>query len=547
MFHPSPIVIGVLGCAVFLSACAQTPELAVPGTTPTGEPSTEMGAVNPEGMDGPKADADRLAAQVKVSTNAQGSATISEVDLGNVTQGKYRAPIRGILISPKTVQTPGPLIVVNHLRYPNCSSGVFAYPCPEGDTEYRFDQGMTYLGEHLAEQGYSVLIPDLAAIWIGAETTQPYDQNAMWNDAVRALVDGLRSDMAGTTTIYGTPLAGHIDLDKIGLLVHSRSGTIVDTAISAFGKDHVQSVLAYGPSYDTFDLEHISPPPADIPYLAITGDADRDVGASANLWVGEYLSKPRNNPALVASLPGLGHTAINQTLSAVNIDDRVGCEALACHSPQDHERVLRDVSTQWFNATLREAPTTLPLQVGAPFPDQLAGLDARWLGVSAGEQVRHLGPNDLKPVSPDSAKICRHADPMSPIPIDNACPEPEIGVLESISEVNHLKAATLDVDGVRAASIAIHVQPFGSSPIGNQGAPLHLELGLADGQTWTHTIAPTHPAIANRASEHDNGSYLLGTIRIDLPDQVQKAGINHLTLKSDKPVEVRGIDLVPVH
>lgn len=529
----SPLLLGAL--LLSLAACS------APG-------SPDVGTMTPgvTEAEGPMAKADRRLAERSVTNSTDGKAVITDVDLGNTEVGGFRAPVRGVLVTPATMADQTPLVVVNHLRGPNCAEGVSAYPCPDGSEGLRLDRGMTYLGESLAAQGYAVLIPDLSGVWVGADITAPYDQRAMWKDAVGTLVDAIGSDAAGTTDVYGLPDVNKIARNQVGLVVHSRAGMIVDTAIDLFGSDAVRGVLAYGPAYDTYDPESFSPAPADVPYLAITGEQDLDVGPSANLWLSEYLAKLRTTPALTTSVPGLGHMLINRALAESGIDERTACDLVACPDAAEHERVLTTVATYWFNATMKDKPGPIPLDAELALPGQIAGVDARWLAHTPGETVTHLQPSDFTADEGGTATVCRHADPMNPEPADDACPEPETGVIQSASELNVLTGASASTSVTGVKTVNVHAMPTGSyADQAGAGTLVSLTLTMAEGEPWTTNLDPMDPSLRDRKTDNDNGVYRVGTIRVPIPDHVASGTVTKVTVTSPShPIELRGVDLV---
>ncbi|MDO4791279.1 MAG: hypothetical protein Q3999_02210 [Buchananella hordeovulneris] len=517
-----------------LGACANsaTPEEGQPAET---QPAAQ--AEIPQ-ADGPRAAADRQLAARQVSESADGKSSVIDLDLGNVTAGEYSAPLRGQVIVPKTAAASSPLVVISHLRAPNCSDNNFAYPCAAGAQENRYDRGMVYLGEALAAQGYAVLIPDLGGIFIGADVVEPYDQNAMWRETVGRLAQAL--DERNAHEILGVKLSAPIDMANVGLVVHSRSGTIVEPAVELFGEGNIKTVFAYGPSYDTVELENISPVPADISYLALVGDADADVGPSANLWLGHYIDAKRQNPASVVSVPGLGHMWVNRVASAANFDDRIGCDLRECPSASEHERILTEIALDWLGATLLDAPTQLPLRADQELPAQVAGVDARWLAHTPGA-IASVGAKEFKAVSGESAKMCQHADPMNPVPMDNPCPEAEEGVVQILTPVNYLTDGKAQVKVEGAKGIALQISPSGSYE--GKGTAVTVVLSFQDGSEVALQVPEDHPALANRAGAENNGIYQLGTVRIALPEAANGKTITAVHVTSDKhPVELRSVD-----
>ncbi len=74
-------------------------------------------------------------------------------------------------------------------------------------------------------------------------------------------------------------------------------------------------------------------------------------------------------------------------------------------------------------------------------------------------------------------------------------------------------------------------------------ATLTVVLSLADGQEFTYRVSADEPALANRATADDNGSYQLGTVRIPLDEAVAAGVVTSVRVTSDGPaVELRGID-----
>lgn len=499
-----------------------------------------------ENMEGPQAAANRKLADRQV--REAGQAVLVDIDFGNVTDGKFAAPLRGLLAAPKPgsqaaekfAAKGSPLVVISHLRAPACANGVFAYPCADGVEEYRFDRGMAYYGQLLAENGYTVIIPDVAGIFVGADVKQPYDQNAMWKQAVGKFADSLKSDIAGSTDVFGVKDLAKVDFNNVGLLVHSRSGTVVDPALEVFGKDKVKSVFAYGPAYDTVELAEITPAPADIPYLALVGEDDADVGASANLWLGHYLPTERKTAASVVAVPGLGHMFVNQAAEDAGTDDRRGCDLRECPDAKEHQRVLQEVGLDWFNATLAGAATTLPLVAGDQLPEKVAGLPAHWLAFTP-QPLATVPVTAFKGADAQALQLCVNPDPMNPTEVTNACPEAESGLVQILTEVGYVTDASAEVSVSGARGLALHVAPVGTP--GEAGAPLKVLLTLADGSVEKLEVPASHPALRARGSADQNGIYQLGTVRLPLPASVSEGVVKSIQIKAPAhPVELKSVD-----
>lgn len=483
----------------------------------------------------PKTDNATKTADSTTSNQVASSAIYqSEVSLGEVSQRDHRVPVRGLLIAPVQADKPVPLIVISHLRAPNCTDKTFAYPCANGVSEMRYDLGMAYLGEQLAQQGYAVMIPDLGGVFVGDDVHTPYDQAKLWQQVLGKFITHAKEQI-------NTKAIAPVDFTNVGLFVHSRSGQMVDAAGQLFGKDSLKSVFAYAPAYDTVELEFISPVPADVPYLAVAGSLDADVGSSVNLWLGHYASTPRQTPASVVELPALGHMYINRAASEIGFDDRIGCDVLACADAKTHERIVTELTSDWFASTLLGKASDLPMRADMPLSDKVAGETARWLSLTP-KAIGFVEPKDWTDVqSGKGVMVCAHADPMNPVRPKNACPEPEHGFVQILTPVAHLSgisSAKTQIQGVRGVSLQL--APTDSHQ-GVQGTAVSLTLHTAN-HTTTIELPANHPALISRQSEHDNGTYRLGTVRVPLPPDITKETITQITLDPKHPIYVRSVD-----
>lgn len=509
--------------------------VALAGCAPTNKDNLQV--TEQAADDGPHAPTDRPLAK-RVIKSHDGIHRV-EMDFGNVVQSKYSTPARGILITPMHSSAPTPVIVISHLRAPNCLDKSFAYPCADA-AEIRYDQGMSYLGEYLAKQGYTVIIPDLAGVFVGADVTNPYDQGSMWQQVVGKFIDAIKTDLQGTTDTFGVDIAP-VDFSKVGLFVHSRSGQMVDAAGQLFGKDNLKGVFAYAPAYDTVELEFISPVPADVPYLAVVGSLDADVGSSANLWLGHYATTSRQTPASVVELPALGHMYINRAASEIGFDDRIGCDVLECADAKTHEWIVTELASDWFASTLLGRAPDLPMRADMPLSDKVAGETARWLSLTP-KAIGFVGPKDWTDVqSGKGVMVCVHADPMNPVRPKNACPEPEHGfvqILTPVARLSGVSSAKTQIQG--AKGVSLQLAPTDSHQ-GVQGTAVALTLHTANHAT-TIELPADHPALISRQSEHDNGTYRLGTVRVPLPPDITKETITQITLDPKHPIYVRSVD-----
>lgn len=534
-------------CTALFTACTPKAEQAEQSdntidaaTSLTQDVSTEV--LDDAATIGPKAAANRTTAPTEVRHSADGQIATIAIDYGNAKVGEYSAPARGLIIAPVKSDAPTPLIILSHLRAPNCADLESRYPCADGIAELRYDEGMQYIGEHLAKLGFTVVIPDLAPAFIGLGVKEPYDQTLFWQDIISRFVSTIEQANGGDDKL-GTTIAP-VDLGNIGLFVHSRSAQMTDTAKRLFG-NHLKSILAYAPSYETFELADISPAPMDIPYLAIVGSRDTDVGASANLWLSHYATTPRQTVASTVELPHFGHMSINRTAAKADIDDRRGCDMIACQDDKAHEQMILDVISDWFGASLQGKHSTLPLTPHTPLPEQVANHSARWLALSP-KAIGYVDAKALSETALDKSagvQYCAYSDPMNPAAaIMPACPEPEIGVVQILTPVayiDHSAKATANIKG--ASALALHIAPAGGTA-NAKGTSVDIALSLDNGETVSLSIPATHPALMDRASEHDSGSYRLGTVHLSLPQAVAAHTISAITISTNHPVLVRSVD-----
>lgn len=107
---------------------------------------------------------------------------------------------------------------------------------------------MNYLAHELAAQGYDVLIPDLGPVFIGSDVEGAYDQRELWKAVVTELISAAQSPNDATGIALDD--AGDITQGQVGLLIHSRSASMIEAAQEVFGNG-LKSVMAYGPYYAT--------------------------------------------------------------------------------------------------------------------------------------------------------------------------------------------------------------------------------------------------------------------------------------------------------
>ena len=456
-----------------------------------------------------------------------------ELSLGDAQVPGLSVPIRGYFLSPEPHSEPAPLIILSHLRAPSCADESFDYPCAATVPPMRYDRGMLYAAAALSQAGYAVAVPDLAAAFHGADEYEPYDQHELWSQIIGAFVAHAQHDAAT-----------EVDLHSVGLVVHSRSATMLSDAadaIAAVPGASLGSVFAYGPAYDTYDPEHMSPPPPDLPYLGVYGDLDADIGTTASQWLGNYVQLPRTQPAAMAVVPGFGHMLINRAAAQLR-DDRIGCDVLACPTAAAHEDFLVEQTIAWFDSTIRARGES----VIATVPAELSGYPVRWLA-PASNPLAVLQPQDFKPLPPATGpavtQICHYPDPMDPSAAEGRCPPEDAGVVEIPSEVLYTTAARAQFDPVAASTLWLHLAPAGDPPGG--GLELSLVVETAAGHEVTIPVDSSHPAVAAADSATAAGRYTVGTLTLELAEYLEPATqIRAVTVRTaGHPVLIRAVQL----
>ncbi|WP_116112071.1 hypothetical protein [Austwickia chelonae] len=511
---------------------------------------------NADEKDGPHSPQNRPRAETKLTT-ADG-VHLSDVDLGDVEIGKkageFRSPVRGLLAVPVETAEPAPLVVLSHLRNPNCADGTHAFPC-QGDKENRFDRGMAYLATDLAKKGYAVVVPDLGPLFMPRSLTEPYDQAEGWTKVVGNFLEKVRSATTNEEKTFGVALKGKIDSAKAALIAHSRSGQIADQIVSAWAKGptKITSVLAYGPSYAVENKDKVTPMVPDIPYLALLGDKDKDVSYQAVNWLSHHLGSTRTQPALVGLLPGYGHNYVNRTLSAKGTDDRTECDK-GCPDAAAHEKLLADAATRWLTSLREKADAEIPFAATAGLPEKLGDVPVSWLAHTNSPQRRVIfdATGRSSGQGEHQLKSCTFYHPQNPEKHPDRCVEPEDGVVRALGAVAPVKltadaGAAITTKVERASHIALTLAPYGDRADKKKGTPLTVRLTTQDGTTSALLIPADHPSLVNRAAPGENGSYSLSTIRIPLPPRATGQTITKVELIGDSSggmVALRQIDLI---
>ncbi|GLF95859.1 hypothetical protein [Streptomyces yaizuensis] len=549
------------------------------GTAEAAEASEDSGDSGDSGdADGPRSPANRRPARPEV-TRGKGFTAVG-FDLGDTALpggGGFRAPVRGQLVLPAS-GPPARLVLLSHLRSGNCSTGdladggVFAYPCPAGSEEVRYDRGWRYLAESLARRGYASLIPDLGPIWVGHDVRGAYDQVEAVLKVFGEQRDALARAVEDGGDTFGTRLRGRVDLRTAALVTHSRSAYAAEPMARrwAAGPTRIRSQYLLQPALETSAEDPYGPmsaPPADLPWLTVLSAEDADVGYAGNVYLSDHLGQRRTAPAGAVTVRGFGHNYFNRALSAARADDRVSCTR-NCPGPAAHERLLTATLGDWLAGTWGPGGSAgIPAGPGrstgiAAGPVRSTGIAAgpgRSTGIAALDDVRAAVPRGfggvparwLIPGTPSvrretvvalpragtapgrarvtwsatgdaTARLCRQYHPQDPARRPDRCDDTALGVVDSTTPL--LQVRWKRTGGLRIPlrlrqtpdRLTLHLAPFGGRDERSPGTPLRLTLRDTGGRGATVDLPATDPALANAARGEQGAAFQISTVRVPL-------------------------------
>lgn len=261
-----------------------------------------------------------------------------------------------------------PLVIVAHGRHgdncPHTQSFVFTWPCFA--REQRNDLGLRHIVAALADRGIAAVAPDLNASYtIGWGDEDNLDE-ARWPKIVNRTMSLIAaSDEDDSGHPFGLDLERRLDLKRIGLLGHSRSGfNAVRFARSraantspgkvAAGQGPVGSLFLLAPVYGGVALP-------DIKTTVVLSECDGDVhGQGLKYFEGAATQRGRRSDVFLLRLGRANHNYYNSTLSDLGVDDgRFGggqhCRDGERLKPKAQQGWIDKVTTAFFNTTLRRA------------------------------------------------------------------------------------------------------------------------------------------------------------------------------------------------
>ena len=324
-----------------------------------------------------------------LSAPAAGAASVRNYDLGEITLPdpgpKGPLPVRlwgaiGVPAGPG----PHPLVVVAHGRHgdncPPAPGESFEWPCFA--REQHNDLGLRHIVAALASRGVAALAPDLnAAYTIG--WGEPADERR-WPRIVNRTLFELAGEVRDGGARFGLALRGRIDLARIGLLGHSRSGhNAVRLARARADHDEAgQIATGQGPIDSLFLLApvHEGVRLPDLETTVVASRCDADVPGEARRYLERARrDRGRDEPVFFARLEGANHNFYNRTLSELGRDDGKFSGVPGCGMKQRlragaQQRWIDAIARNFFAATLRGAARPAWMRLRGAAPGRLYGL-----------------------------------------------------------------------------------------------------------------------------------------------------------------------------
>lgn len=219
-------------------------------------------------------------------------------------QGKFaQMPVRlwGAVAAPST-SGPHPVVLVAHGAHGDGCPGEFGdWPC--FDIERRNDLGLEYLVDALAQAGFVAIAPDVNSAYTGGWGEIPDQESKRFRAVADATLAAVAAAGNGEPVDLGVPLAGRVDLTRVGVLGHSRGG--LNVLRWASGNATVKSAFLLAPAYDR------AVRPLNVPTTLVLGTCDGDTGLDG---AGYLRSSRLQSPAWKLTVGGANHNFYNRTL-----------------------------------------------------------------------------------------------------------------------------------------------------------------------------------------------------------------------------------------
>ncbi|MEV6007128.1 alpha/beta hydrolase [Streptomyces sp. NPDC051976] len=327
------------------------------------------------------------AAQVGGSPAAPSATATATYDLGDTTftdpQSGTVSEVRAVVHYPRHLSGSLPLIVMSHGSWWACDSkDADTWPCPAGSHPYPSFRGYDYLGQELAARGFVVV--SISADGINMTSFDYGDRARLVNEHLllwKQLAGGggpLKGRFTDPAT--GRPVApaftGHVDMQRVGTLGHSRGGKGVMWQASDKHRGEwpsgvrVGAVLGLAPvKFDDPEGDHSDTLITQLPFAVVTGTCDGAVGEAGQEYLDDVAGQNTHTDYSV-SLHNANHNYYNRswTPPASLGEDDSTCPAQEL-TPAHQQDALTAYAVAFYRYELYGDRTGLPTLTGhRPLP-----------------------------------------------------------------------------------------------------------------------------------------------------------------------------------
>ncbi len=158
-----------------------------------------------------------------------------------------KVELKAKVYAPTTISGRAPLVILQHGRHATCATAakqLLEWPCPIDVPEIPSYAGYDALGRNLASHG--MVVVSVGANGVNADDGFLADGGA--SARAQLILEHLRRwrtwDADPAASPFGARFVGHIDLDRVGLMGHSRGGEGI-AAIAAEFRSASSTAITY--------------------------------------------------------------------------------------------------------------------------------------------------------------------------------------------------------------------------------------------------------------------------------------------------------------
>lgn len=247
-------------------------------------------------------------------------------------------------------------------------TGEWSPPCSTEERPYlRGAFATSAIVEELASQGIVGLAPDVNAayFWWGGEVPESSALSAL-ADAHLAILEDIG---AGEVVIDGLDRQFTVDMERFGLIGHSRGGAFAEEQLGPDGDFIVKLSVAPSALVLVASAGAFSQPIEAVPTLNIRADCDADVGPEAGTEFTRAIAQLGGDLIVDVSLSGAGHWDM--------ISYPIGPPSDGCAGPLEDSSVAATQTAQlaasFLSGILGEGPPALKIDSEVATVDVLRG------------------------------------------------------------------------------------------------------------------------------------------------------------------------------